>query len=134
MGTPTATDAPSRSLRMLVVEDDADLVEMTTEMLTLLGHNVLSASDGPSAIAAATDGDPDVVLLDLSLPGFSGLEVARMIRESPRGARPLIIAMSGYSRDEDRARAMAAGCDDYLVKPVDFDRLQTLLATRAPRH
>jgi CheY-like chemotaxis protein len=82
------------------------------------------------ALAAALRGDFDVVLLDLSLPGFSGLEVARSLRASPDGARPYIVAMSGYSREEDVARATAAGCDTYLVKPVEFDRLERLLAAR----
>jgi CheY-like chemotaxis protein len=136
MDSPRSPNAPpqrapnTRALRVLVVEDDADLSEMTVELLTLYGHTVESAADGPGALATATRGDFDVVLLDLSLPGFSGLEVARLLRASPAGARPYIIAMSGYSREEDVARATEAGCDTYLVKPVEFDRLQSLLAAR----
>ncbi len=123
-------DGPGAPLRVLVVEDDADLSEMTVELLRLFGHAVESATDGPGALAAALRDDFDVVLLDLSLPGFSGLAVARSLRAAPRGARPYIVAMSGYSREEDVARATAAGCDAYLVKPVEFDRLERLLAAR----
>lgn len=132
MGTPPRPDAApdARPLRVLVVEDDADLSEMTVELLTLFGHTVESATDGPGALDAATKGDFDVVLLDLSLPGFSGLEVARLLRATPGGAKPYIVAMSGYSREEDMARAIEAGCDAYLVKPVEFDRLQALLTAR----
>ena len=136
MGTPLSPDAPPqraparRPLRFLVVEDDADLSEMTVELLTVFGHTVESASDGPGAFEAAARGNFDVVLLDLSLPGYSGLEVARLLRASLAGACPYIVAMSGYSREEDVARATAAGCDTYLVKPVEFDRLQSLLAAR----
>ena len=125
------TSPAPRPLRVLVVDDNEDVAEMTAEMLKMYGHVALTAPDGPTALAVAASERPDVVLLDLGLPGMHGLEVAETLRATSKGHDPLLIAVSGYGRDEDRARSRAAGCEHHLVKPVDFDRLLALLAARS---
>ena len=130
---PTESTSPSlRPLRVLVVDDNDDVAEMTAEMLKMYGHEAFTAADGPSALSAAARDQPDAVLLDLGLPGMHGLEVAAALRALPGVASALVIAVSGYGRPEDRERSRLAGCEHHLVKPVDFDRLLALLATHAP--
>jgi len=122
----------SAALRVLVVDDSEDVAEMTAEMLKMYGHEALTAGDGPSALSLAESERPDVVLLDLGLPGMHGIEVAECIVAKSGGKTPLLIAVSGYGRPEDRERSRRAGCEHHLVKPVDFDRLLALLATQIP--
>ena len=130
---PTDPFAPSSApLRVLVVDDNEDVAEMTAEMLKMYGHEALTAGDGPSALSLAESERPDVVLLDLGLPGMHGIEVAECIVAKSGGKAPLLIAVSGYGRPEDRERSRRAGCEHHLVKPVDFDRLLALLATQTP--
>lgn len=119
-------------LRILVVDDNDDVAEMTAEMLKMYGHDATTAADGPSALAAVERDRPDVVLLDLGLPGMHGLEVAQVLHANAGRAAPMLIAVSGYGRPEDRERSRNAGCEHHLVKPVDFERLLALLATRSP--
>ena len=121
-GTPTV---PPR--RILVVDDNEDGVAMLSALLTFDGHEVATASSGLEAVASAVSLKPDVVLLDLGLPGIDGYEVARRIRAAVGDASRLI-AITGYSRDEDRERTTAAGFSAHLVKPVDFDSLRRALA------
>lgn len=130
---PTDPFVPSSAaLRVLVVDDNEDVAEMTAEMLKMYGHEALTAGDGPSALSLAESERPDVVLLDLGLPGMHGIEVAECIVAKSGGKTPLLIAVSGYGRPEDRERSRRAGCEHHLVKPVDFDRLLALLATQIP--
>lgn len=124
-----STAAP---LRVLVVDDNDDVAEMTAEMLKMYGHEALTAGDGPSALSLTESERPDVVLLDLGLPGMHGIEVAECIVAKSGAKAPLLIAVSGYGRPEDRERSRRAGCEHHLVKPVDFDRLLALLATQTP--
>ena len=124
---PTDRFVPSSAaLRVLVIDDNEDVAEMTAEMIKMCGHEALTAGDGPSALSLAESERPDVVLLDLGLPGMHGI-VAKS-----GGKTPLLIAVSGYGRPEDRERSRRAGCEHDLVKPVDFDRLLALLATQTP--
>lgn len=123
---------PPRPLRVLVVDDNDDVAEMTAEMLKMYGHEALTAGDGPRALEVAESERPDVVLLDLGLPGMHGLQVAETLHAKSVGKTPLLIAVSGYGRAEDRERSRLAGCEHHLVKPVDFDRLLALLATQTP--
>jgi DNA-binding response OmpR family regulator len=114
-------------LRVLVVDDDRDTREATRLLLTLCGHEVVTARDGAAAVQAADSFRPDVVLLDLALgPGPDGYEVARQVRRRA-GAQPVILCVSGYGRDEDRRRSREAGCDHHLVKPADPEELGRLL-------
>jgi CheY-like chemotaxis protein len=117
--------AKSRPLRLLVVDDNRDTVDSLAMLLRLNGHEVSTADSGPAGLKAALSETPDVVLLDLGLPGIDGYEVARRIRE--KTDKPLLIAMTGYGQTEDRERSKEAGFEYHLVKPVDPVKLQDLL-------
>ena len=122
-----------QSSRVLVVDDNIDTATALARLLRLLGHDVLSAHDGPTALEAARTHRPEIVLLDIGLPGMDGYEVVRRLRTEECCQHSLIIAASGYGQDEDRRRSREAGFDHHLVKPVDFDDLINLLAPR-PNH
>jgi PAS domain S-box-containing protein len=115
------TPNPSRSrvLRVLVVDDNADSVDAMAMLLESLGHRVETATRGDTALEKAAASWPEVVLLDIGLPGMSGYDVARALRAMPFPAPPVLIAISGYGRDSDRALAGEAGFDHHLVKPAD---------------
>ena len=122
---------------MLVVDDNADASETLTMLLGLWGHDVQSAADGPTALATAAAHRPDVVLLDISLPGMSGYEVADRLRADPDLRDTVLVAMTGYGQAEDKKETRRAGFSLHLVKPVEPDVLQKLLselgAARPPR-
>ena len=113
--------------RILVVDDNADTAIGVGRLLTLLGNEVVSVHDGPSALALARTFRPDFVLLDIGLPGMDGYQVAAALREDQAHKDIVIIAVSGYGQEEDRRRSQAAGFDHHLVKPVDFDSLVSLI-------
>jgi CheY-like chemotaxis protein len=117
------------SLRVLIVDDCPDTTWSLALLMRLWGHEAAIARDGPRALALADDFCPDVVLLDMAMPGMDGCEVARGMRRRDHGDRPYLLAMSGYGRQEDRLRALEAGCNDHWLKPVDLEALQELLAT-----
>src|SRR5262245_47530464 len=102
-------DGPS--LRVLVVDDYPDTGESLGVLLRLWGHEVRTAADGPAALDAAREFRPDVVLLDVGLPGMSGWEVAPLLRGQAGDHLPLLIAVTGYGREQDRARSVRAGFD-----------------------
>ncbi|WP_267146713.1 hybrid sensor histidine kinase/response regulator [Pyxidicoccus xibeiensis] len=133
--TPPGVDvvAPGQGLRMLLVEDHTDSRQLVRELLETDGHTVFEAEDGLSGLAKARELHPDVVLLDIGLPGLDGYEVARALRASESGRALLIVAVTGYGLREDRLRALQAGFDEHLVKPVDLARLREVLAAREPR-
>ena len=124
----TSATASDGKRRVLVVDDNRDSADMLEALLTMFGHDVHTAYDGPSALAAATKYVPDVVLLDIGLPGMNGYDVAERLRNSPRFRRTTLIAFTGYGQEEDRQRARDAGFDDYLVKPVDPTTLAKIIA------
>jgi CheY-like chemotaxis protein len=95
--------------------------------LTILGHDVRTALDGASALSEAAQFHPDVVLLDIGMPGLSGYDVARQLRDSPLGEHVLIVTLSGWGQDADRAKALAAGADRHLVKPATLVTLRETL-------
>jgi len=127
--------AAAASRRVLVVDDNADAAASLAELLRLDGHEVREATDGHEALVEADRFRPEVVLLDLGLPGLDGWEVAAALRRRPSGDRALLVAISGYGRSEDRARSLAAGIDLHLVKPVEPGRIRELVRDRgdAPR-
>ncbi|HEV2855762.1 MAG TPA: PAS domain S-box protein [Thermoanaerobaculia bacterium] len=125
----TERSLPSGSRRVLVVDDNRDSVESMALLLQIWGHEIRTAYDGPEALAVAAEYRPDVVLLDIGLPGMNGYEVAQRLRELPRLERAVIVAVTGYGQESDRQRARRAGFDRHLVKPVDPAALQNLLAT-----
>jgi two-component system CheB/CheR fusion protein len=119
---------PQRSARVLVVEDNPDTAETLAMLLELLGHHVRSVYDGIAALEAARSSPPDVMLVDIGLPGMDGYELARRVRRDPDLDRVVLVALTGYGREEDKKRSMAAGFDHHLVKPVSPDALHGLVA------
>ena len=113
----------SQSGRILIVDDNADAAETLGMMLEASGYEVRSAPDGPSALAPLDDFVPALAILDIGLPGMDGYELARRLREDSRCAGVQLIALTGYGREPDRARALANDFQEHLVKPVRPDRL-----------
>jgi CheY-like chemotaxis protein/two-component sensor histidine kinase len=128
--TDAATPTPG-SLRVLFVDDNADMRVITLRLLESYGYQVRMAYDGPSALETALEYRPDVMLLDIGLPGMDGYEVARRISQDLALQNLVLVAVTGYGLESDRLRAQEAGFDHHLVKPVDFDALLGLLATIA---
>jgi len=121
--------APAEPRRVLVVDDNRDAAQTLAEMLRLWGHEVRIAHDGPEALERAGEWPPEMVLLDIGLPGLDGYQVAERLRKESRNAREMtLIALTGLGQQEDRARAMAAGFDHHLTKPVKPATLKELLA------
>ncbi len=118
----------SASRHILVVEDNADARETLGMLLSMAGHRVDTADDGPSGLAAALAERPDVALVDIGLPRMDGYEMARQLRSTAGEYRPYLVALTGYGLPEDRERALAAGFDAHVVKPVDPALLEQLLA------
>jgi PAS domain S-box-containing protein len=125
----TEPGAAAGALRVLVVEDLPDARAMVEHLLQAYGHQVRTVSNGVEALEAVREFEPEVVLLDLGLPGMDGYEVAERIRSDSELIAPVLVAMTGYGQDSDRRRTHAAGFDHHLVKPVDFaGTLRPLLA------
>jgi CheY-like chemotaxis protein len=118
-GQPTG-----RSLRLLVVEDNVDAADSLSLLLRLYGHDVQVARTGPTALEMAAAARPDVLLLDIGLPGMDGYHVAKHLRETPEFKDVMICALTGYTPSEaDRQRQQETGFDHYYVKPVDLAKL-----------
>jgi CheY-like chemotaxis protein len=113
-------------LRAVVVDDNVDAAESLADLLRLFGHEVHVLHDGPTGLAAARTLRPNLVLLDLGLPGMDGFEVARRLRADPE-FDAVMVAVSGYGRDEDRRLSSDAGMKHHFVKPIDFPALRALL-------
>jgi two-component system, sensor histidine kinase len=133
---PARIAAASRSdggarKRVLLVEDNDDAQTVLTMLLELWGHEVNSAKDGVTGIAAALRDPPDVALIDLGLPGVDGFEVARRIRGAREGEDMLLVALTGYGAAADRDRALAAGFDLHVVKPIEPAELRELVSGAA---
>ena len=118
----------ARGLRVLVVEDNVDAAESLSALLRLWGHEVTMVHDGLSAIDAAHDHHPEVVLLDIGLPGLDGYQVAKRLREDEELDGALLVAMTGYGQPDDRRRSREAGIHHHFVKPVEPFVLRTLLS------
>ena len=127
---PTEKIQPLRpALRVLVVDDNVDTVTTLALLVTESGHDVRTAYDGSEVLEAALDYRPNVVLLDIGLPGLNGFEVAEQIRQQPTLKNIVLVAMTGYGQESDRKRSQEAGFDHHLVKPGDFGKVLQLLAT-----
>jgi len=122
-----SSDTPSGSRRILIVDDNEDAARSLATLHKRHGHVTETAFTGPAAIVAAAEFLPEVVLLDIGLPGIDGYEVARQLRAVPHLSHVRLIAMSGYGSEKDRERAQQAGFDEYLVKPLDLAKLRALL-------
>jgi two-component system CheB/CheR fusion protein len=129
---PERQEANAPIRRVLIVEDERAVADMLLMLLKLQGHTVRAAYDGPAALLTASTFHPDIVLCDIGLPGMDGYEVAQRLREAHGEDRPLLIAITGYGQEEDRRRAMKAGFDRHLTKPVDPLLLEELVVSLAP--
>ncbi|MGH8337526.1 MAG: hybrid sensor histidine kinase/response regulator, partial [Gammaproteobacteria bacterium] len=114
--------------RILLVDDDEDGTEAMQQLLTMDGHTVRAARNGATALEQLSLFDPNVVLLDLGLPDMDGHQVALRMREQATRKDLLIIALTGYGREQDRRLSTAAGCDGHLVKPIQLEALKSFLA------
>ena len=120
-------------LNVLVVDDNRDAADALVGVLSAEGYGACAAYSGTSAIEQADRVRPDVVLLDIGMPGTSGFDVARALRDYRRAPKPVIVAVTGAADPSDRLAARMAGFDHYLVKPVEVDALVTLLGALAVR-
>jgi signal transduction histidine kinase/DNA-binding response OmpR family regulator len=118
--------------RILVVDDNADVAETTATMLELSGHRVLTAPDGQQALDCVEDFEPEIVLLDIGLPGLDGYEVARRLRQLPKARRAWLVAVTGYGQPADRQRGREAGFDEHQLKPVDPQALAEMIERVGP--
>jgi len=114
--------------RILVVEDNRDSANSLRELLEMWGHQAMVTADGPEALKLLDQWIPQIVLLDIGLPGMSGYDVARQMRTDPRTSSACLIALTGYGTDDDRLHAREAGFDEHLTKPVDIEQFQILLS------
>ncbi len=128
---PTIRQLPTRSptpgLQILLVDDNVDAAQTLAMFLRTWGHDCQVAHNAEQALALSAAAMPQVFILDIGLPGMDGRELARQLRSRPSAAQALIIALSGYARPKEQKRALSAGFDHYLVKPVEVDRLDELL-------
>jgi len=122
-----------QSLSIMVVDDNADAAAMLGMLLESSGHRVSIEHDALRALARSTALRPDVFLLDIGLPEIDGNELARRLRGQPETAQAVIIAVTGYGQEQDRAHSLGAGFDHHLLKPVDFQALSGLLADVSAR-
>jgi signal transduction histidine kinase/DNA-binding response OmpR family regulator len=135
--TPAAEEAavaparsrPQQRRRVLIVDDDVDAAEMLAQALKDAGHEVREEHDGTSALVAAAQFQPDVVLLDLGLPGMGGIEVARRLRTYPQLAGVRIVALTGFGQPGEQTRTAAVGIESHLVKPVDLEAVMEAIGT-----
>lgn len=116
--------------RVLVVDDNRDAADSLVLILRRMGHYVRVCYEGEGAFDAARQLRADVVFLDLVMPGKDGYEVAQQLRADPQLRHVLIVGISGFGQEEDRARSRSAGIDHHLLKPVDPEFLQSLLGRR----
>lgn len=118
--------------KILVVDDNVDAAFTLQMLLKIKGHHAHISHSGEQAIADAAALKPDVILMDISMPGMNGYDACRHIRASPEGRQTVIVALTGFGKEEDRRLSHEAGFDAHLLKPVDIktllDTLQNLLA------
>jgi CheY-like chemotaxis protein len=128
---PTGPPAkePVQASRVLVVDDNVDTTDSMSILLRASGYDVRTAYDGLTALETATTWPPNVVLLDIGLPQMNGYEVAQRLRQDPNLKSAWLVALTGYGRESDLQLAKEAGFDAHLIKPVDLDKLQTLLTS-----
>ncbi len=123
----SAEQSPRACRNILIVDDNHDSAHSLGMLLRLSGHKVETAYDGLSALERASKHPPDVILLDIGLPGMNGLEVARKVRDDDQLKHLVLVALTGYGQEEDRQRSQMAGFDAHFVKPVELEQLQKLL-------
>ena len=123
----------ARPLRVLVVDDSKEIVSTTMELVRLMGHQCHGCHTGKQAVDCVEEYDPDVLIMDISMPEMTGWEAAKKIREKHAGVRPMLIAITGqYTRGADKMVSAMNGFDYYLVKPADPKVLQALIERAQP--
>ena len=125
------TQASSTRRRILVADDNKDAAESLAMLLEMAGHEVRVAHLGRAALSLAQVFRPDTALLDIGMPDISGYEVARALRAEPWAANILLVALTGWGQESDRRRALEAGFDHHLIKPIDPDKLAGLIVSGA---
>jgi len=120
--------SPNVNRRILIVDDNKDAAMLMATMLQLVGNEVATAHDGIEAVEATAEFRPNVILMDVGMPRLNGYDATRRIREQNDGSQIIIIALTGWGQEEDRAKSKDAGCDGHLVKPVSLPDLQEMLA------
>jgi PAS domain S-box-containing protein len=128
-GIQIAETSFNTNLRILVVDDNLDAVETLSTSLQAIGYSVVIAQDGEAALQTVRQFSPDVIILDIGLPGMNGYELAQALRRLPESKHACLIALSGYGQEKDKQAAVIAGFDAYLVKPADSAQIQTLIHT-----
>ena len=118
-------------MRVLIVDDQHDVADALALLVQTFGHDAEAAYDGAAGLAASRSKVPDVMFVDIGMPGMTGYELAKRVRRDRRLSQVQLVALTGYGRDEDRARALDAGFDLHLTKPVIDSTLQEVLATIA---
>jgi len=111
------------SKKVLVVEDDPKNLKLFRDLLQRFGFEVTEATDGEMGVEAARSGQPDLILMDIMMPKMDGLEATRIIKADPETKHIPVVALTSFAMSGDRERALAAGCDDYIAKPVDVRQL-----------
>jgi len=129
--TPQGASADISPQRILVVDDNVDAAESLARLLELMGHRVYTAHEGISALRELSEVQPDIVFLDIGLPGMNGYDIAQRVRQLPGSRHITLIALTGRGEEEERTRAFAAGFDDHITKPVAMDTLRETLNRRA---
>jgi two-component system, cell cycle response regulator DivK len=120
--------------KILYIEDNEDNIYLLTRRLLRKGYDVVVAKDGQAGIEKALAEKPDLILMDLNLPVIDGWEATRLLKAAPEGKGIPIIALTSHAMAGDEEKALAAGCDDYDTKPIDFARLQAKIAKLLPGH
>jgi CheY-like chemotaxis protein len=127
---PEPTSPATRRRRILIVDDHEDAREGLHLLLTYAGHEVETSEDASGALDKLRTFQPEIALIDIGLPGVDGYALARMARQTPEARATCLVALTGYGRAEDRQKALAAGFDAHMTKPVDPDRLYAFLNER----
>ena len=119
--------------RILIVDDNATNLKLVAYLMKANGYTVDTALDAESAIVAIRNHHPDVILMDIQLPGIDGLELTRRLKADPATRDIVIVAVTAYAMKGDQAKALAAGCDDYITKPIDTRALPETIARHLAR-
>jgi CheY-like chemotaxis protein len=127
-----AKSRPQRSPKILVAEDDEDIRFMMRTLLGMKGYSVVEARDGQETVDVAREERPDIILMDLQLPRLNGFAVARFVRQDERLRDTPIVIVTGHDPAKHRNLALAAGCNAYVLKPIDFDHLGELIVSLLP--
>ncbi|MGK5025463.1 PAS domain S-box protein [Janthinobacterium sp. RB2R34] len=133
-GTPHPLPTAAVPFRVLVVDDNVDAADTLAAVLGIMGHTTQVVHDGAQALAVTPEFLPQVVFLDIGLPGMNGYDVARALRQTPAGVHTVLIALTGWGAEEDRSQSSAAGFDHHLTKPANLHAIGELLATISTHH